>query len=684
MLQNIDQDRIEVKKQIDASLRRLEEQKLIIKNGDLYIFLTNEEQDVNREIKEIHIDQSELVDRVGNEIFNVLFGINKKYRYNERHDFGFNTYIDDRPIGTQRDEIGLRVVSPFYAHGGAEDMELKSLSIRERNVIAALPADTAFFDEMEQSMQIDVYIRRNSEKTSSDTIEDIKTSKIRESKQRAGRCRDLITEALKKAALYVNGNRLDIKEKQPEQRINEAFKTLVESIYSKLNYVAVPYLTAEDLRAVLLAKDNQQKLDGVQETEPNHLALTEMLDVIERSHIRNLPVTMRSLSEQFGKIPYGWKDMDIAGILTVLFKKQKIRFEMNGEDIGTNDLGVITYLTKREYIERLVVKWREIIDPALIANARDIAKEVFGRSDVPGDEDGLMRRIKEDAAAELTGSDESIIFLLREYANSRYPGKPVLENGKKLIDQIGKQKNINAFYEYLYNEKELLLDYEEDVLSVKNFFKNQRTIFDSALKMLDIYEQNRSFVLDPETINYISDIETIIKMKSPYPEIQRLPELIDKFRNRFAALLEDECEPIRESIKADYEITSADLGRRTVKDKFAEKVRSEFEALLDRLSRANSIIEAIGMRTESDRMKQRFIQQFIDSEAMLFNEKNKPDGGASPVTVVAVRRTKTVSIKSLIGGTSRINGREDINKLLDELRVKLEAQLEDDTTIQIV
>jgi len=681
MLQNIDQDKIEAKKKVDASLRRLEEQKLIIKNGDTFEFLTNEEQDINREIREIRIDQSEIIDKAGGEIFSVLFGVNKKFRYNERHDFGFNTTIDDRPLGAQKEEIGLRVITPVYAHGGADDMEMKGISLRERNVIVALPSDTGFLDEMEQSLQIETFIRRNSGKTASDSIEDIKTTKIREGKQRIARCRDLIVEALKKAALYANGNRLDIKEKQPEQRINDALRILVESIYTKQNYVAAPFLTADSLREILTAKDsNQLKLDGVQETEPNHLALTEMLEVIERSYYKNLSTTMRSLSEQFGKSPYRWNDMDIAGILLTLFKKQKIRFEMNGENIATNDLNVINYLTKREYLDRLVVKRRDIVNPALIANAKDIAKDVFGRGDVPGDEDGLMRRIKDFAAAELSGNSDSIKDLLHEYTSSRYPGKAVLESGKKLFEQIDKLKDIKAFFEYLQDEKEALLDYEEDVQDVKKFFKNQRAIFDNALKMLDIYEGNRSYVLDPETIKLIAEIEKITKLASPYSEIHKLPELIEQFRNRFAKLLEDECEPIRKSIKADYETTAADLNRRDFKDKFAEKVRREFDALLERLSRANNIYEAIAMQTESDRMKQRFIESFINEQARIDAEKGKAVGEPP----VPFRRTKTLTAKSLFGGTNQITSKDDIDRLLGEMREKLEAQLEEDTTIQII
>jgi hypothetical protein len=156
--------------------------------------------------------------------------------------------------------------------------------------------------------------------------------------------------------------------------------------------------------------------------------------------------------------------------------------------------------------------------------------------------------------------------------------------------------------------------------------------------------------------------------------------LIEQFRNRFASLLEAECEPIRASVKSDYEITMADLNRRDFKDKFADKIRRDFDALLDRLSRANNIYEAIAMQTESDRMKQRFIESFMDEQARIDAAKGR-ELGEPPRPY---HRTKTLSAKSLFSGKNKVANKQDIDRLLDDVRVKLEAQLEEDTTIHIV
>ncbi|ANY65663.1 hypothetical protein BBD42_03695 [Paenibacillus sp. BIHB 4019] len=684
MLQNIDQDKIEAKKKVDASLRRLEQQKLIIKNGDQFIFLTNEEQDINREIREIKIDTSEIIDKVGDDIFSVLFGLNKKYRYSDRYDYAFNTIIDDRPRGAQREEIGIRVLTPMYAHGGASDMEIKSLSMRERNVIVSLSDDMSFIEEMKLSLQIETFIRRTAGKTTTDAVEDIKTTKIREGKQRAERSRELTIDLLKRADIYVNGSRLDIKGKQPTDRINEAFRVLVESIYTKQNYITKPFYTTDSLNEILTVRDMQMTLNGMEEKESNHLAISEMADVINRSSFKNIPITMRSLNEQFGKMPYGWKEMDIAGIVLTLFKNQEIRIDLNGETIAIGDLSVISYVTKREYLDRIVIKTRVKISPALLINAKSLAKDVFGRSDVPSDEDGLMLRIKEFATKELDRHDThnpGIKQLLDEYNKVRYPGKSVLEDGKKLLELLIKIKEIKAFFEYLQAEKDSLLDYEEDAQDVRKFFKNQREIFDKALHMLTIYETNRSYVLDPETIGLVENIEKITRLSSPYSEIHKLPELVEGFMARFVQLLDEECKPIRDDIEADRATTYADLERRSFKENFSGKVRDEFSALLERLAKANNIYEAIAMRTESDRLKKRFIQSFDEEEARL---AARHGGNIKDAPLVPLRKTKDVSLKTLISGTSHISNKGDIDKLLNELRAKLEAELDKDTTIRII
>ncbi len=58
-LDQIDGDRLNLRRQIEASLARLEKETLISRSGDVYFFLTNEERDINKEIKQVDLSSGD-------------------------------------------------------------------------------------------------------------------------------------------------------------------------------------------------------------------------------------------------------------------------------------------------------------------------------------------------------------------------------------------------------------------------------------------------------------------------------------------------------------------------------------------------------------------------------------------------------------------------------------------------
>ena len=58
-IDQIDADRLALRRRIEESLGRLEKETLISRNGDNYFFLTNEERDINREIKTVELGSGE-------------------------------------------------------------------------------------------------------------------------------------------------------------------------------------------------------------------------------------------------------------------------------------------------------------------------------------------------------------------------------------------------------------------------------------------------------------------------------------------------------------------------------------------------------------------------------------------------------------------------------------------------
>lgn len=686
MINHIGVDKLELKKELEASLIRLSKETLIQKNGEEYIFLTNDEQDVNREIKNMHVDTAEVIQKIGEEIFSGIY-VDKKYRYSSRYHFSFNTIIDDRPIGLQTHEIGLKVITPYFeATTELNASELKMMSIRENNVILKLPADTSYLDEMEQILKIQAYLKLRSGSSVSQTIEDIKTRKGREVTERKERVSSYLKEALKVAEMYVNSQHLDVKEKNPIDRINDGFFALIENLYNKLTYVKEFVDTMKQLQDVI--QDSSSQLNLL-EDDPNKLAIQALNSYIERLSSRKQQITVKGLTNYFSKQPYGWNDLDTTAMMIKLFKNQEIKLELNQSYLSSNDRDLFQYVTKRDYVDKVVVKKRERIPQHLMKAAKDMIKEMFGITAVPMDEDGLMSRFKELLQKELN----DIHMLLVNYRNKVYPGQEILTNGKSPMGKLLAIADTGSFYKQVKELEDDLLDYAEDVGEVKDFFKNQRDLYDRAVKRLEIFENNRTYVTDHEIVQIITAIETIVKHVRPYDHIHKLPGLCKDFDDLFVSLLENECKPINKMIEQDLEIVMEELEvDPVVKTEYAETFRQRFSDLKSRLDQVNNFFEAIAMQTESDRLKVRCIDELNEAIAKRNVTDNppplrKPDGING--TTVAPRpsgrkETKTISKSTVLRGTKTIQNEDDIENLLNELRQELRKELNENSIIRLV
>jgi hypothetical protein len=300
---------------------------------------------------------------------------------------------------------------------------------------------------------------------------------------------------------------------------------------------------------------------------------------------------------------------------------------------------------------------------------------------MPVDEDGIMAKFKDLTRVELhersdSGHDVSVKGLLSHYETARYPGKQVLESGKKLLDSIIAINDVRTFYETLRTSKEDLLDYEEDIADVRKFFIGQRSIFDKALEMLDRYDKNPAYVFDENTKTVIGEIERITKLPSPYSEIHRLTELTGDFAKRFESILKEECVPIEAAVREDWETVKQEYTAKDLVNEFGEKIRTAFSGLVDRLSRASNIYEAIAMKTESDVLKTRLIGEIANEyeKRIAVDDEDK----------TPPRRVKPVSVKALFPTAAQASSVEEIDAIVQAVRTKLIAQLDENTTIQIV
>ena len=199
-LEHIDADRLALRKTIEASLQRLERETLVNRSGDTYFFLTSEERDINREIKNVELSAAEEAKFVGELVFDDVLEGRRKHRFSvNKMDFDFNRICDARPVGN-RIERGLvvSVITPL-----AEDYEFyqDSKCTLESSqdggqVLIRVQDDENLGRELRTLLRTDKYIRTKDDGTLPPTTKRIHRDLADENRIRRERLTHLLGEML--------------------------------------------------------------------------------------------------------------------------------------------------------------------------------------------------------------------------------------------------------------------------------------------------------------------------------------------------------------------------------------------------------------------------------------------------------------------------------------------------------
>ncbi len=677
MVNYMDQDKLALKESITASLRRLEEQTLIQKNGDAYIFLTNEEQEINREIKKMNVGHDELCKEIGDIVFDEIY-THRRYRYSNHYDFTYNQMIDDRPRGAQDGEITLQIITPDFYEDLEEHGYAAHSALQQERVLVVLPKNKrAFLEELEAVLQIEAYQMRSGSVQNTPAVQEIMSAKTVERQERRNRASTLLVDALGDAQIYVRGDRLDLRTRNPKEKFEQALKRLVENIYLKLGYIEDFVTTTAELQTMMTEDKAQLSLTV---DVPNRLALEEVERFVERRDLMNRRVDMKSLLDHFKRAPYGWNELDIAALVARLAWLQKIRLQYGGENLSITDRRIPDYLTKRGEVERLVMRRRIGVEPALINTVRNIGHTVFNYASLPSDEDHLARKMTELINVEKTLA-EQLLKYYKDPNGAKYPGKDGVTEAKDLLKRLLTSSEPALLFEALdKNREELKLGVKRLEL-MSGFFDGQRSHFDQALSVLDCYYDNRQHIADPDIQDIVEQIKDIVAEDEPYSDIHKLPSLLQRFNEAFANHLEKACYPIRDVIRKDYESVREEAIDYGFSEKFMSDITRPFKELMEQIEEADDFNKAYAMESTSKKRRKQAWKHIDEEKERL--ERAKEDVLVNPLPPVSKERIE-LGPHEIFGGRIVLKNIEDLDKFLEELKASLSKHLGGDKEVRII
>lgn len=182
-IDQIDADRLSLKRRIEDSLTRLEKQNLISRNGDLYFFLTNEEQDVSREIKQVDVAASEVNKLLAEIIFEESLGGQTKVRFKpNKKDYDYNRLCDAVPYKQANHELTLEILSPLNDDYERHD-ELRCVARSVEgcgSALIRLRDDKSLGSELRTWLQVDKYVRLKNDASAPASLRTILSNRAEE------------------------------------------------------------------------------------------------------------------------------------------------------------------------------------------------------------------------------------------------------------------------------------------------------------------------------------------------------------------------------------------------------------------------------------------------------------------------------------------------------------------------
>ncbi len=691
MIRNIDEDRVDLREDIEKSLKRLVDQTLVQKNGEIYSFLTDEEQDINRAINQENVEIGEIINEASAVIFEDILD-EKKYRYSARYNFPFNQAVDNRYRGSRQSaDICVNVITPYYdlgsSNNGSQTMLspqsesekttniLRGMSEDINGVIIHLGNDTNFLDEITELLKINKYLTKQSTELSQSS-KSIRQAKQDEASDKRKRIKIFLEEALKDADIYVKGDKVDINEKNPIDRINDALAKLVAKIYHKLSYMETAPVESDILNVL---RDIKQEDFGKSANVKNSLAIDEMARYIDSETRNHAKPSLKTVFNKFKRAPYGFVDLDIGWLVATLFAQKKIYLVKNSQSISTKDYSaqdILKFLTKKQYQEKILIDKKEIMDPRRIKDVKEVLKDFFGVANSPDDDDSLMGMFQAKSQEKFNKLNN---VLMQYELENRYPGKNTILKSKELLQDVNNINSVKEFFNYVSNNKDDFLDDGEDLEPVLQFFNgNQKDIFKNACELEDLFCKNKNYMDDPELIETAESIKAILDMPNPYSNIYKLPGLSNTFKTLNQAILEKQAEPIKQEVESDLSQILEELTSEELKQKFEAKFTDCFDELKDKLANCKEISAIPGIQRESEILRERCIDEVGKfNKHSIEPNPHKKDDKTPKIKKISFR---TISSKARI----TIKKEEDIEEFLESLRKKLKAELEEDTEINLI
>lgn len=593
-IDQIDADKLALKRKIQESLARLEQQRLVSRNGDLWFFLTNEERDVAREIGHVEVSASEKSRQLADLIFDDILSSQTKVRHRDtKADYEFNRLLDGAPWRQASHALSFEVLTPLgddYEKLQPAKCILRSSEGAGRAMVRLAEGDRLDV-ELALYLQIEKYIISPKADQATPSLKRILADRKDENRERRLRLVHQLSELMTAGDFYALGQPLQIKATSPATVLDELLNYLITNTYSKLPYLKVRQADPiAEIKAILSA-DNLSRPDlGLDGEAGNPLAIKEMRDYLHLAASQNR-VLLSDVVDRFAGIPWGWKpEWEIVLLIARLFMAGEIKLMLEGSDL--DPASAVDPLTKSARFKQVSILKRKTADASSLKRARELHKDLFqklGREE----EDNLVA----DFRARLSEWQDGLKSFALTASSTHFPGKPEIETAFARITQTLAIRDSFAFIEALLAAKEAWLDTAEDVHDLVNFYKTQITAWHKLLDGLRAFADNQQALNKvPQAAAALAELTQIRDNPKPYGQVNRIEPLLASVTAVNEQLAQDKREKALLSVDGKIAEVQAKLATAGATADLSNKALRPLQDLKTRIASQTSIAQILQLQ----------------------------------------------------------------------------------------
>lgn len=483
MLERFGEDVPAHRKKLEAALNLLEQQTYIQRNGELYEYLTDEEKDIEEEIKSTDVETASLTE----ELDKLLFGAisQRKIRYENGQDYPYTRKMDDRALSREQ-ELAIHMVTPLSDNfDNLTVQRMQSMGRDELRVV--LPADARFMQDLTLHKRTEKYIRQNSS-TQQEAVKRIIDAKGFQNTERLAELQDRAKELLSKAHLIINAADVDVSSNDGQTRILKGFYQLIQTTYPNLRMLRdVPFSENDIGNYLRQSQDGLLGNDATSLTEPEQ----ELLAFIQSNARSGVRTTVKTLLERFERKNYGWYYAAILCNLALVCARGKVEVRQDSNPLEGDSLE--RSLRNTNAHTTLVLEPQIEFSASQVRHLKEFCADFFDRPASSNDARALARETI-DAIKEL-----EIELADLHGQKVKYGFLSVLDDVMASLKEIA-GKNASWFLTDLSRASDALLDAKEQIIEPLRRFmgSQQRAIYDQARQLVQEQEDNFAYVASNE------------------------------------------------------------------------------------------------------------------------------------------------------------------------------------------